>query len=140
MSGTFRHPPQLRHPRRLRAAMRFDNLQVAVVALDSNFQILHQNQRFSELFGPPPILTDNDRTLGAIFDIQLFNVCRRLLREISPKNIVCQERFQGEVFGSTVMYEITVSRFQGPGTIGGAYLLMLEDISQDEEVRRREVR
>ncbi len=112
-----------------------DSINVAIVALDNDFKVVQHNHRFGELTGKTPVeLQSGD--LRTILGTPLFSVCSRLIRDVTQSEGLRQERFQGELAGKPMTLEITISKVQSSGTPPGAFLLMLEDIIEEEEVRR----
>lgn len=118
-----------------RLAEILDNLHLGVLALDSSLRITHSNHRFGDWVGKTP-LTLAMRELRQVLDVQIFNVCHRLIREAAAGGGLHQERFEGQLGGAPVKLEITVSSVLHPCSADGAFLLMFEDIGQDEEIRR----
>lgn len=113
-----------------------DNLHVGVVAVDPSRRVSHCNQRFADMARRRPADIAG-RELESILDVQIGNVCRRLLREAeSAPESLHRERFEGQLAGSEARLQITVSSFASGCDTSDAFLLMLEDIGQDEEIRR----
>ena len=110
-----------------------ENLHIGVVALDADLHVTHGNHRFRELLLPRGTRLKG-RPLKKVIGPDLFGVCRRLIQESRRRDGVSQERTELGTGGEERWFEITASVVRGSAS--GESLLMVEDVSQEEEVER----
>lgn len=110
-----------------------ESLHIAVMALDETGRVTHLNQRLRDFLGLGSAQVRGRNLLG-LFDVRIGNVCKRLIREAGDGATIGQDRVHGRVGDREIDVQITVSPL-GPAA-GGERLVMLEDISRDQEFQR----
>lgn len=112
-----------------------ESLHIGVVAFDQELRVTHVNQRFRELLLEPGARV-RGRKLRKVLEPGLFYVCKRLIQDSIHRRAVKQERSVLLLGRGEMTLEITASPAQcaGDGQCDG--LLMIEDVGQDEEVKR----
>ncbi len=113
----------------------FDNLHIGVLALDRDLRVTHSNWRLRSLRGDPDSLVKG-RLLSEVLDPSLYCLTRRLIRDSLKSRTVEQDRIDGRMGDKSRMLEITVSPAGLGGDASTECLIMFEDVSLDEEVKR----
>lgn len=112
-----------------------ENLHVGVIALDQDMRATHVNQRFRELLLEPGARV-RGRRLKKVIEPSLYYVCKRLMQDALARKVVCQDRINCLVQDREMSLEITASPAQCSESGHCEALLMIEDVGQDEEVKR----
>lgn len=113
----------------------FDNLHIGILALTPDLVVTHSNHRFREMMGDPSRGLKG-RNLKDFLAPAVYSVCRRLIRDSSEQQKICQDRITGEIGGGERALEITALGVNCSATMLRDCLLMIEDVGQDEEVKR----
>lgn len=112
-----------------------ESLHIGVVAFDEEMRVTHVNQRFRELLLEPGARV-RGRKLKKVLEPSLYYVCKRLIQDSLQKRAVTQDRSVLLLGRGEMSLEITASPAQCAETGHCDGLLMIEDVGQDEEVKR----
>lgn len=112
-----------------------ENLHIGVVAFDEDLRVTHVNQRFRDLLLAPGTRVKG-RRLKKVIEPPLYYVCKRLIQDALKNKAVSQDRTTLVLNNKELALEITASPAQCSETRHCEALLMIEDVAQDEEVKR----
>lgn len=112
-----------------------ENLHIGVVAFDDEMRVTHVNQRFRDLLLEPGTRVKG-RKLKKVIEPPLYYVCKRLIQDALERKTVSQDRITLVLNNEELALEITASPAQCSETRHCEALLMIEDVGQDEEVKR----
>lgn len=112
-----------------------ENLHIGVVAFDDELRVTHVNQRFRDLLLEPGTRVKG-RKLKKFIEPPLYYVCKRLIHDALEQKTVCQDRITLVLNNEELALEISASPSQCSETRHCEALLMIEDVGQDEEVKR----
>lgn len=113
----------------------FDNLHIGVLALDRDLRVTHSNWRLRSLRGDPDFRVKG-KLLSEVLDPSLYCMTRRLIRDSLKSKAVEQDRIDGRMGDESRLLEITVSPVGLGGDQSSECLIMFEDVSLDEEIKR----
>ncbi len=113
----------------------FDGLHVALLVLDSGLHLTQCNRRF-EVMMEQTEESLRGRPLRQVLEGPLFHACRRAVERARAGDPTPRERLQARLGRRDLSLEVTASRLNPSPTAADQFLLTLEDVIADEEIRR----
>ena len=113
----------------------FESLHVGILSVSRQQTVIHANRRARRLLGMSEHL-QSDFEIGAVLPGTVYNVCLRLMGQSSGQEEPAQDRVRAIIGGQSILLEITVGRLRALGEGYEDHIIMIEDVTQEEEVTR----
>ena len=113
----------------------FDSMEMAALAIDEDDRLTHANQQARQIFG----LGEGEivgRTLREFLPDPLLKACARMIRKAGGACGPAQERLHVTLEGTEMLLLVTVTPIRGMRQEIGRRLIVIEDVSEQEEILR----
>lgn len=113
----------------------FDSLHVGIASVDADGRVGKTNERLRRMFGIESG-SPGRHQLVEMLPEPVYRVTRRLMDESARDDEPAQDRLRVELNGVPRLLEVTVSRMLCLGPTFGYSIVIIEDVTRDEEVKR----
>ncbi|MEN6625373.1 MAG: ATP-binding protein [Candidatus Sumerlaeia bacterium] len=113
----------------------FDSMQIGALAVDTAEKVTHLNRRVRQMLGLP-LENGGELTLEQVLPDPLLRACRRMLQNDSPTDAPCQEKLRATLRGVPITVQLTINPIKGVREALGRQLVVIEDLSSQEEIAR----
>lgn len=112
----------------------FDSMQIGALAVDQNERVTHLNHRARHMFELPD--GTRDLKLEEVLPDPLLRACRSMLLADSASDKPTQEQIRATIRGVPVLVQLTINPIRGVREALGRQLVVIEDLSSQEEIAR----
>lgn len=136
IGGAFTTASLYEESRRLQEGLEeiFDSMQIGALAVDQNERVTHLNHRARHMFE----LSEDSRnlTLDQVLPDPLLRACRSMLLADNASDKPTQEQIRATIRGMPVLVQLTINPIRGVREALGRQLVVIEDLSGQEEIAR----
>ncbi|MCE5228124.1 GAF domain-containing protein [bacterium] len=112
----------------------FDSMQIGALAVDQSEHVTHLNHRARHMFELPA--ENGDMKLADVLPDPLLRACRSMLTAENPDDKPSHEKLRATLRGVPVNVQLTVNPIRGVRETLGRQVVVIEDLTDQEEIVR----